>query len=398
VLAWDVDAHACCDVSGRRWLTRLRAARGSIRTRDDWRGAPASRPTSTLHPTEMTDLPPTSEIPDPIRVAETTDTGDLGEAAAVKAFARLGWPGTLTTAAQDHGTDMLIAARDRRFHRGEYLGAQVKSGESNLDSPIADEDGEHVSWWVEVKAKHANYWIDNALPHILVLYEDSTDLCHWVHLTEDTITSTGKGRKVKVPVAQIVAPEQVEHLLAVAATARAAVPLEGTAWTGAAPKAPTDYLRYALVAPRLIAPHPNSGLGPATPAEAVALLMQARADQVWPSGRVHDDVPLRQEAATHDIWAWRFVAAVADWLSTDDDPDFDALRREAGSVHERAAVTAVIAHRLMAAGDPWRRARCWTMRSMPTRSRRSITHGCIYSSLAPIRNSPTLTRLGAPPP
>jgi Domain of unknown function (DUF4365) len=300
----------------------------------------------------MTDRPPTSEIPDPIRVAETTDTGDLGEAAAVKAFARLGWPGTLTTAAQDHGTDMLIAARDRRFHRGEYLGAQVKSGESNLDSPIADDDGEHVSWWVEVKAKHANYWIDNALPHILVLYDHTTDLCHWVHLTEETITSTGKGRKVKVPVAQIVAPEQVEHLLAVAATARAAVPLEGTAWTGAAPKAPTDYLRYALVAPRLVAPHPNSGLGPATPAEAVALLMQARADQVWPFGRVHDDVPPRQEAATHDIWAWRFVAALADWLTTDDDPDFDALRREARSVHERAAVTAVIAHRHMAAGDP----------------------------------------------
>lgn len=300
----------------------------------------------------MTERPPTCETPDPIRAAETTEIGDLGQAAAVKAFARLGWPATLTSAAQDHGTDMLIAARDRRFHRGEYLGAQVKSGASNLDSPIPNDQGEHVGWWVVVKAKHANYWIDNALPHTLVLYDHSTDLCHWVHLTEKTIRSTGKGRKVKVPVAQVVAPEQVDDLLAVAATARAAVPLEGTAWTGAAPKAPTDYLRYALVAPRLIAPHPNSGLGPATPAEAVALLMQARVDEVWPSSGVHDDVPPREKAATHDLWAWRFVAALANWLTTDDDSDFDALQSEARSVHERAAATAVIAHHRMAAGDP----------------------------------------------
>jgi len=293
-----------------------------------------------------------SDIPDPIRAAETADTGDLGQAAAVKAFAGFGWPATLTTAAQDHGTDMLIAARDRRFHRGEYLGAQVKSGESNLDARITDGDGRHVGWWVELTAKHANYWIDNALPHILVLYDETTDRCHWAHLTDETITSTGKGRKVKVPVAQIVAPEQVQDLLTVAATARTGVPLEGTVWSGSAPRAPTDHLRYALVAPRLMAPHPNSGLGPATPAEAVALLMQARVDQVWPFGRPHDDVPRRLEAATHDVWAWRFVAALADWLTTDDDPDFEALRSEARSVHERAAVTAVIAHRHMATGHP----------------------------------------------
>jgi catechol-2,3-dioxygenase len=43
---------------------------------------------------------------------------------------------------------------------------------------------------------------------------------------------------------------------------------------------------------------------------------------------------------------------LADWLTTDHDPDFEALRREAPSVHERAATTAVIAHRHLAAGDP----------------------------------------------
>lgn len=298
----------------------------------------------------MPERPRSADIPDPIRAGETTDTGNLSESAAATAFARIGWPATLTTAAQDLGTDMLIAARDRRFHRGEYLGAQVKSGKSNLDSPIADGDGKHVGWFVPVKAKHANYWIDNALPHVLVLYDHTTDLCHWAHLTDETIKKTGKGRKVVVPVVQVVAPEQAEKLLAIAATARAPVPLEGTVWTGAVPKAPTDHLRFALIAPRLLAPHPNSGFGPTTAAEAVALLMQARTAEIWPFGRSHEDVPARQDAATSDVWAWRFVAALADWLSTVKEPDFETLRDEALSVHERAAVTAVIAHRSMAAG------------------------------------------------
>jgi hypothetical protein len=329
----------------------------------------------------MTDRPPAPDVPDPIRSAETSDIGNLGEATAVKAFASLGWPATPTTAAQDMGTDMLIAARDRHFHRGEYLGAQVKSGKSNLDFPISAEDGEHIGWWVEVTAKHANYWIDNALPHILVLYDHTTDLCHWANLTKETITSTGKGRKVKVSVAQIVAPGQIEELLTVAATARAAVPLEGTAWTGAAPKAPTDHLRFALIAPRLMAPHPNSGAAPDTPAEAVALLMQARADQVWPLGSPHKAVPSRREAATHDLWAWQFVAALADWLTTDNAPEFKALRREAGSIHERVAVTAVIAHCHMAAGDP-ESARALLQEEIDADEMAPVDHAWLHLQLA----------------
>lgn len=252
-----------------------------------------------------------------MRAAETTDIGDAGQAMAAAAFADFGWPATPTTAAQDLGTDLLIAARDRRFHRGEYVGAQVKSGTSNLDEPIR-EGNKHVGWWVRVTPRHAAYWLDNALPHILVLYDHTTKRCHWVHLTNNSVIQTGLGRKVRVPAVQVVHATQIEALLAVAASARGAVPLEGTAWTGAAPKGPTDHLRYALVAPRLIAPHPNSGLMPATEAEVIALLMQARVDDVWTRSRHIDDVPSLEEARDHGVWAWRFAAASADWLLTDE--------------------------------------------------------------------------------
>lgn len=299
----------------------------------------------------MTDDRPMSDIPDPIRADENSVTGDVGEKAAEKAFAELGWPTTPTTAAQDLGTDLLIAARDRGFQRGEYLLAQVKSGKTNLDRPIR-KDGEQLGWWVTVETRHAYYWIDSAIPHILVLYDHDTDLCHWVDLTEEAITVTGRGRKVKVPLSQVVTPDQAEALLTVAARARAAVPLEGTAWTGAAPKAPTDHLRFALIAPRLIAPHPNSGAAPETPAEVVALLMQSRLEQVWPFESPHDGIPSRKDAADHDLWVWRFVAAMATWLTTEETTGFEELRGNAPTAFERAAVTAVIAHQRMAAGDP----------------------------------------------
>ncbi|WP_354697171.1 hypothetical protein DSM112329_02801 [Paraconexibacter sp. AEG42_29] len=319
-------------------------------------------------------------IPDPIRAARTSDTGNRGETRALDAFADLDWPGTLTTSAQDLGTDILVAARDRRFHRGEYLGVQCKAGSSNLDEPIR-ENGQHVGWWVRVEVKHAAYWADNALPHVLVLYDYTTKLCHWAPLTQETIESTGVGRKVRVPAANVVCGEQHDELLAVAATIRPAVPLEGTVWTGATPKGPSDLLRFALVAPRLIAPHPNSGIDPTTPYEVVALLMQARRDQIWSPIKEPNCIPTRAETRDHPEWVWRFVGAVDDWVAGAKDPDFARLRHEAGPAHERSAVTAIIAHRLLSRGDP-RAARDVLLSEIEKDGAAPVDHAWLHLHLA----------------
>lgn len=294
----------------------------------------------------------TDSVPDPIRAADTSDTGELGEASAAQAFAVLRWPAAPTTRAQDLGMDLIVAARDRRFHRGEWLGVQVKAGPSNLDAPVTDDNGVQTGWWVTVKPKHVEYWIASAIPHILVLYDDVTNTCHWQHLSTDRVQSTGEGYKVCIPVGRVLAPGAEDELLAVIATARAPVPLEGTAWTGGAPSAPSDRLRYALIAPRLMAPHPNSSAGPADPAEACALLMQARPDDVWPWGPPHEGVPSQTEAKGHASWGWRFVAALEAWIVHEEDHGFEELRVTAGTSYERVAVTAVIAHRHLAAGEP----------------------------------------------
>ena len=75
-------------------------------------------------------------------------------------------------------------------------------------------------------------------------------------------------------------------------------------------------LRYALVAPWLVAPHPNSE-GPITSAEGVALLAQGRFRGLKNHSDRNEDVPDPADPDAAVEWGWRFVAAIWDWATTD---------------------------------------------------------------------------------
>jgi hypothetical protein len=94
---------------------------------------------------------------------------------------------------------------------------------------------------------------------LLVLHDLETRTSYWRHVTAESIVSTGTGAKILVPRANTVDQEHREQLLAVATTQRASGGWEGTAWTGGPALAPRDLLRHPLLAPRLVAPHPNAG-------------------------------------------------------------------------------------------------------------------------------------------
>ena len=199
-----------------------------------------------------------------------------------------------------------MARDERRFDLGNVVGAQVKAGPSYFDEPKRDRDGNLVGWWFrDDDRQHIDTWLAHSLPHLVVLYDLDARIAYWVHVTADNLVPTGIGAKILVPVANMVDREHRQALLDVAASQRPRIELEGTAWGGIGSIEPSDRLRYAMIVPRLVAPHPNAGHDyELTPEEAVALLVQARLrdPDALPTGPRNGSAP--------SSWTWTFVDAM----------------------------------------------------------------------------------------
>ena len=274
-----------------------------------------------------------------MRASEQEQTGGAGLSEVTSAFQRIGW-GPVPNTLHDLGTDLFIQARDARsFDRGLIVGAQVKAGPSYFGEPSVI-DGMVEGWWYyEPDVDHFDDWVTHGLPHLLVLHDLDTRVSYWVHVTPEVVKSTGKGAKILLPAQQTIDREHLDELMAVAASHKLTIDLEGTAWTaGVEHVALGRRLRYALLVPRLIAPHPNAGLvEPIAPEEAVALLAQGRVSAVEQFAERHGAVPSLAEAAEHRDWRWRFVAAFSKWVTGAGFDEFDKL---AASAPDRAGRTA----------------------------------------------------------
>jgi hypothetical protein len=158
------------------------------------------------------------------------------------------------------------------------------------------------------------------LPHLLVLHHPATRISYWAHVTKDTVTSTGQGFKIFVPVTQRVDSTNRGALLDVAASAKNAPTLQGTSFKASVKAvAPGRALRHALLTPRLIAPHPNTGYKRTLePEEAVALLTQGRIADLERFAHEGHNPKLASAAATSRDWGWRFFAAYRELVTTGD--------------------------------------------------------------------------------
>ena len=245
----------------------------------------------------------------------------------------------------DEGTDLFVMTSDVDQHGA--LGVQVKTGPSYFKRPKRDGEGNVLGWWYyESSAHHFDYWTGHGVPHILVLYNDDVDAAYWVHVTSDKVISTGKGRKILVPAARTVDEDHRSDVLAVAHGQGSSPTLEGTAfWAAAGNIAMKDQLRYALIAPRLIAPHRNAGHENAiTAVEAVALLAQGRFRDLVAFAEQHAEVPdPREEPPVGSDWAWSFVAAIWDWATTDSVDRLRASFASAPGGREKAASGVLLA-------------------------------------------------------
>jgi hypothetical protein len=279
-------------------------------------------------------------------------TGTSGASMAKANFELLGW-GAVENTTHDVGTDLFLMARDaRRFDLGLLVGAQVKSGPSYFEAPAYDEESGHrVGWWFANDQDHFDAWLDHSIPHIIVLQDVETKVSYWAHITHEAVVSTGKGSKILVPAGQIVDEAHREALLAVATNRRPPLAWEGSAWTGAQQLSRADLLRYAMVVPRLVAPHPNAASVEATPEKCLAMVVLVRLDELR-EGRTQTfaAVPTMVEAAASPEWRWQLVAGLYRYLHDGNPAPLLTLAATADEASDVAAGTVVAAAALLECG------------------------------------------------
>jgi tetratricopeptide (TPR) repeat protein len=289
-----------------------------------------------------------------MRAPETEATGTAGASEVAAEFQRLGW-GATENARHDLGTDLFLAVRDeRRFDLGLIVGAQVKAGPSYFAEPKHDDDGELEGWWYrDDDGEHVEAWLAHTLPHIVVLRDMEALFSYWGHVTADAVVSTGKGAKLLVSRTQVVSADQREALLEVAKSQRQSIPWEGSIWTAGSALTPHQLLRHALVVPRLVAPHPNADVGDGlTPEQAVAMLMQARLNELDNFAKEYQDVPALRDAGKSNDWRWRFARALSERLTTSRLDALNVAVDDAPSPWTRAAATVAAAAALTELARP----------------------------------------------
>jgi hypothetical protein len=275
------------------------------------------------------------------QASQTERVGTRGETAVSLAFERLEWA-AIFNARHDIGTDLLLSPRTTQgVDLGLLIAAQIKSGPSAFRDPTNVASGFTEGWWFRDSGRtHVDSWADHVLPHLIILHDEKDEESYWAHVDRRSIVSTGKGAKVLVPKVNRIDEKNRESLVEVAETIKAGSTWEGSAWSGLAPPRSRDGLRYALIAPRLVAPHPNIGAkDPITPEQGVALLVQGRLRDYEHFAETHAKVPDLKGAARSRTWKWRFIAALARRIEFD---DLDGLTKLIDSAKDGASHTAAV--------------------------------------------------------
>lgn len=92
----------------------------------------------------------------------------------------------------DVGIDALIEHSEGGNPMGRFIAIQIKSGKSNFH--ISEN---YLTYYVS--RIHHNYWLNLAIPIILVAHLPETDKTYWQHLCEKNFKKTDKRWKIEIP-------------------------------------------------------------------------------------------------------------------------------------------------------------------------------------------------------
>ncbi|MFJ2553401.1 DUF4365 domain-containing protein [Microbacterium sp. NPDC087591] len=283
-----------------------------------------------------------------MRQPKARQLGARGQTAAKLFFESLGWGVIETSGDHDLGTDLLVQVRDKTLADMSLMfGVQVKTGDSwfKKRSKIAGKPG-----WIysEKDQRHANYWSNHPLPHILLIQNADLNRRYWVFANRETIEPTKKGFKILVPEDQPLEERFRSHWEDATTQALKRVILEGARWSFDMDSVPpAAHARFALLAAHLVAPHPNRGSKePLSWPQAVALCLSSGAERWEQNAARHSTVPTVGEASQSEDWGWRFAAAVYSWIYEADAAPLESLdstseSRQAQIAHAVATAVAL---------------------------------------------------------
>ena len=141
-----------------------------------------------------------------MRVPLAQQTAQRGEALAQLHFSKLGF----TVRPQnngDYGLDHHAELIEEELASGRLLALQVKTG----DSYFAEQDGTDVIFRTD--SDHIDYWLNHSLPVVVCLCDLAEAEIYWQIVSPETIVSTGKGFKIRVPIDQKVDEQSKYDLL-----------------------------------------------------------------------------------------------------------------------------------------------------------------------------------------
>jgi hypothetical protein len=204
------------------------------------------------------------------RASASSLKGSRGQTAVKGKFEDLDW-GPVPVLEHDDGTDFFVQVRDvHRFELGLLLGVQVKNEKRYFSKGALSKALVDGGWAYSASQDDTKYWLEHSVPHIVALYDRKTATAYWGHVIVDSVQWTSAGAHIWIPQSQRIDEESREALLKVAATVKPASTWSGSSLDDINRIAPQSRVRYALLSPRVAAPHLNRPLA----------LLRGRSDRI----------------------------------------------------------------------------------------------------------------------
>lgn len=107
-------------------------------------------------------------------------------------FSKNGWLFREQTT-HDYGIDAHVEIVEDQRPTGKLIALQIKAGQSFFEEEVDD------AYVFRTDDKHIAYWVGHSMPVVLVLYNPETEQAYWQHVSRETVETTGKGWKIRVP-------------------------------------------------------------------------------------------------------------------------------------------------------------------------------------------------------